>query len=151
MREMVLNHASLCASDQQTAVDLLHSMAAGMAVLVRDRVATGNLRMRYSIYETLCLNGCSLFDAYQGLRQRGARDEYHFLVRLSTKCPLLSEVKQDIMDRFLVCQEKTLSKEDGAPLLLCAITDGVAVGFPSESTWDRDRLTVTFEELLSDG
>jgi len=151
VREMVLNHASLSAPDRQTAVEWLQDMAAGMSVLVRDRVVMGYLRMRKSVHETLCLTDWSLFDAYQGLRQRGARDEYLFLVRLSAKTPLLIDVEQEIVDRFRSCQEKTLSMNDGEPLVLCAISNGVAVGFPSESTWDRDRLTITFDELLSDG
>jgi len=44
-----------------------------------------------------------------------------------------------------------LPRDDGAPLVLCAITDAVAVGFPSDPAWDRDRLAVEFEELLPDG
>ena len=32
--------------------------------------------------------------------------------------------------------------------MLCAVTDAVAVGFPSEPVWDRDRVTVAFRELL---
>lgn len=44
-----------------------------------------------------------------------------------------------------------MPRDDGAPLVLCAVTDAIAVGFPSEPVWDRDRLVVAFQELLSDG
>ena len=150
MREMVLNHASLRASDQHTVVDYLKDMAVGMSTLARDGVVQTILRMSQSIYETRCLADWSLFDAYQELRRRGARDEYLFLVRLSAKLPLLSDADRDVADRFLLCEATTLPTGDGEPLVLCAITDGVAVGFPSEPVWDRDQITIDFNELLPD-
>ena len=33
---------------------------------------------------------------------------------------------------------KELPPEDGEPLVLCAITDWIAVGFPSDPVWDSD-------------
>ena len=72
-------------------------------------------------------------------------------MRLSTKSPLLHKIGEDSADRFLRCEEKTLLQEDGAPLLLCAITDAIAVSLPSERVWDHDRLTVDFQELRPDG
>ena len=71
-------------------------------------------------------------------------------MRLSTKCPLLNEVELDIKDRFLACEAKELPREDGEPLVFCAITNWIAVGFPSDPVWDSDRLTVSFNELLHD-
>ena len=53
-------------------------------------------------------------------------------------------------NRFLGCEVETLSQEEGAPLLLCAITDGIAVGFPS-GDWNRHWLTVRFTEMPDDG
>lgn len=69
---------------------------------------------------------------------------------LSAKIPLLNQVGEDVESRFLGCEEWTLSEGDGEPLVFCAITDGVAVGFPSSPEWDRDRVTVHFNELLPD-
>lgn len=150
MREMVLNHASLRASDRYAVVDYLRDMAAGMSMLVRDRVVQTTLRMGQSIHETRCVGDWSLSDAYQGLRQRGALEEYRFLMRLSAKLPLLSDAGQEIADRFLACQAKELPPEDGAPLMFCAITDGVSIGFPSDPVWDRDQIAIDFDELLPD-
>lgn len=147
MREMVLNHASLRAYDRPTAVDWLKGMAAGMAALVKDGVAQATLRMSRPMHETNCMPNWSLFEAYQALRQTGAREEYLFLMRLSTKAPLLSEVDQDIKGRFLGCEAQTVPPEDGEPLLLCAITDWIAVGFPTDG-WIRNQLTIRFTEML---
>ena len=83
-----------------------------------------SLRMCRSVHEVRCSPDRSLFDAYQDLRRRGALEEYRFLMRLSTKSPLLRDVGADSADRFLRCEEKTLPEEDGAPLLLCASVDG---------------------------
>ena len=69
---------------------------------------------------------------------------------LTDKQPLLMEVGPDVKDRFLACEEQTLPANDGEALVFCAITDAIAVGFPSAPEWDRDRVTVHFDELLPD-
>ena len=150
MREMILNHTSVQCPDRQTAIGWLKDVSTGMAHLVSNKVVQSSLRMKHPEQEITCLPDYSLFDAYQDLRKNGARDEYGFLMRLSTKCPLLREVELDIKDRFQACEAKQLPSEDGEPLVFCAITDCIAVGFPSESVWDSDRLAVSFDELLPD-
>lgn len=150
MREMMLNHASLASSDRHTAVEWLKDMTVGMAQLVDENIAERSLRSCQSLYETFCLPEWSLGDAILELQRGGARDEFLFLVRLSTKVPLLSDVGQDAADRFRSCETKMLPPQDGEPLVLCAITDGIAVGFPSNPIWDQDNVTVSFNELLPD-
>ena len=149
---MILNHASLLApgSDRSSISAWLGDVAAGMGQLVADRVAEKSLRMSQGINETWCLPDYSLWDAFNGLRESGFRDEYLFLVRLATKVPLLSETDEDVKDRFLACEEQTLPQGDGEPLVFCVIVDGIAIGFPSQPAWDRDRVTVSFNELLPD-
>lgn len=156
MREMVLNHASLAAPNQHVAAKWLQDVAAGMGELVRNKVADSTLRMRQSIYEIPCAPGTSLWDVLLGLQKEGARDQYVFLLRLSQKVPLLTDVHQEIEDRFRMCEAHgceamALPAEDGEPLVMCAIADGIAVGFPSVPVWEQDRITVTFDEMLSDG
>ena len=155
MREMILNHASLALAGRDEVPAWLVDMASGMAALVRTRVASKSLRACRSAHEFRFPDGRSLFDAYQDLRQQGRRDESAFLMSLTEKVPLPSGVVPEVKDRFLLCEAtacetKTLPPEDGAPLVLCAIADGVAVGFPSEPIWDRDRITIAFRELLPD-
>lgn len=151
MREMVLNHASLDSPDQHTAVDWLTDLAVGMAQLVSENISERSLRSSQSLYEIFCLPELSLWDVILELRARRARDEHLFLVRLSTKVPLLSDIGHEVVDRFRACEAKTLPPKDGEPLVLCAITDGISVGFPSDPVWDQDQVTVCFNELLPDG
>ena len=152
MREMVLNHASVSVPqvDHGVVSEWLKDVASGMGQVVRDKVAQSSLRMVRGLQETQCIPGYSLFDAIHTLRIRGYRDEYVFLLRLATKTPLWSEVAAEIEDRFRACEDRTLPEGDGEPLVLCAIADWIAVGFPSDPIWDRDRITITFDELLSD-
>ena len=152
MREMVVNHSSLFApgSDRHSISEWLKDLAAGMIRLVSQKVVRSGLRMAQSTYETRCLADYSYFDACQALRRSGHRDEYRFLMRLAAKHPLLIDLGEDVRARFLACQERKLPDGDGDPLVLCAINDWIAVGFPSEPIWDSDRLSVDFEELLSD-
>lgn len=149
MREMVLNHASLQAPDHYSAVDWLKDVTSGMTLLILHRVAESTLRMSRLPHEIHCMPAWSLLDALLELRRVGSLEEYLFIMRLSTKVPLLSDVDQNVVDRFLGCEAKGLHPEDGAPLVLCAITDGIAVGFPSAG-WDRDQLTISFNEMIED-
>ena len=72
-------------------------------------------------------------------------------MRLAQKVPVSLGLGRDAADRFLACESLRPSGDDGEPLLVCAITDGIAVGFPSLPEWDRDQLCVVFEQLLPDG
>ena len=89
----------------------------------------------------------SLFEAFLSLRRAGAVEEFRFFMSLTAKTPILAGVGEDVESRFLACEETALSEEDGKPLLLCALTDWIAVGFP-KAPWDCDLVTVRFDELL---
>lgn len=154
MREMVLNHASLSAPDKYTALSWLKDLVIGIKAFTDNQVAPRALRRSDELTEIQCYPYESLWDAYQDLRE-GGRTEYLFLMRLVAKSPLLKDVDQEIKDRFRLCEAvgcdaKTLSPEDGKPLVLCAITDAIAVGFPSEPIWERDQLDISFNELIED-
>ena len=152
MREMVLNHASLLApgSDRGTISTWLKDVAVGMGQLVSEGVVQSGLRMAHSAHDIRCLADYSYFDACTALRQMGHRDEHLFLMRMAAKWPLLIDVGEEVRDRFLTCQERKLPDRDGEPLVLCALNDWIAVGFPSDQIWDCDRLTIDFEELIPD-
>ena len=152
MREMVLNHASVLVpgSNRHEISAWLVELAEGMRRLVESEVVLKSLRTAHALYDTQCLPGYSLFDAYLALRSGGFREEFRLLMGLTDKQPLLTEVGPDVKDRFLACEEQTLPADDGEPLVFCAITDGITVGFPSAPEWDRDRVTVHFDELLPD-
>ena len=147
---MILNHASLASAERLAADAWLTDVAAGVGALVANGVVSKDLRMSRWPHEIGCPGDRSLNDAYCELRQRGERDASAFLMSLSSKAPLLSEVEPAVESRFRGCEETTLPPDDGAPLLLCALTNAVAVSMPSEPAWDHDRLTVTFIELLPD-
>ena len=151
MREMILNHASVVPAGWHDVLEFLPDLADGMAALVRDGAAVATLRMSRSLHETRWPDEGSLFNAFREVGRRGARDQSLFLMKLSEKAPLLSSLAPDVTYRFRMCEEKTLPPDDGAPLVLCAITDAIAVGFPSEPVWNRDRLPVDFRELLPNG
>lgn len=148
MREMVLNHASLTAPDYDTALWWLKDLAIGMIQL--RSIADPSLRMSLAVHEIVILPKLSLFDAFKSLKSIGAREESVFLMRQSSKYPLLSEVESNVRARFLGCEGRQLPAEDCEPLILCAIANWIAVGFPSDSMWDSDQLTVRFNELLAD-
>lgn len=153
MRQMVLNHASVYAPNVRLEEVLawLADLAEGIAELVSRRVVESAWRTCEALELTPCLTDYSLADAIWKLQASGHREASRYLLRLATKTPLLSEVTAEVEGRFWGCEAQSLPAEQGKPLLLCAIADWVAVGFPSNSTWDKDQLTVEFDELLPDG
>ena len=151
MRELILNHASVYTTriNNPEALDWFKDVIEGIASIVGSGIAEKHLRMDKSLYEmSLGPHGQTLYDLVLELQGKGYRDEYRFFVGLAAKVPLLNELEEDIRDRFRACEEQTLAKGDGDPLVLCAISDGIAVGFPSQEIWDSDRLDVRFCELL---
>ena len=152
MRQMVLNHASVHSLGQsrETVAHWLIDLSKGMNKLIEDRVVAGQLRASRELYDTPCLTGYSLQDAIFGMQRAGYLEEYRFLARLATKSPLLRDMPADVRDRFLGCEGTSVPPETGEPLVLCALMNWVAVGFPSEDRWDQDQFTVQFEELQPD-
>ena len=148
---MILNHASLVPAGWHDALRFLPDLADGMAAVVRSGAAQSTLRMSRSLHETYWSDERSLWDALREVMRLGARDQSLFVMKLSEKAPLLSGLGPEVTDRFLMCEAKALPPDDGAPLVLCALTDAICVGLPSEPVWDRDRLPIDFEELLPNG
>lgn len=146
---MVLNHASLTSPDRHTALTWLRDLAIGMTQL--RSIAQSSLRTHLPIHEIRITPDLSLFDAYIELKRVGAREESVFLMRLSAKYPLESEILPEVRDRFLACEGQEIPLEDWKPLVLCVITNWIAIGFPSVPDWDKDRLSVEFNELLPNG
>ena len=155
MREMVLNHASLQVFDLYTAVERLKDIAAGMAALVNADVTRAVLRTSRPIHETPRMFGWTLWDALLEWREDVdvPPEDRRLIMAMFSKSRTLTDVDPDIKDRLrgcyeeIDCEEKTLPPEDGEPLLLCAITDWIAVGFPTDG-WNRDQLTIRFDEML---
>lgn len=147
MRQFVLNHTSIVGSEPDLSTEWLKDMALGM----RELIATGVC----SLHQGLRMNnkGCAayfamLYDESDPRRKIEAREEVEFLAGLASIVPLLKDDDDELKDRFNRCQEKSLPLEDGNPLLYCVLTDGISIGFPSDQTWDRDEVTVSFDELL---
>lgn len=150
---MVLNHASALATGhgRDEVFRWLADLALGISSLENEGVVERGLRIMKELYEVECLTGWSLRDAMLRMPQMGYRDEGIRLARLATKSPLLKDLPADVKNRFHGCEGVGMSPEEGAPLLLCAVTDWVAVGLPSAPAWDRDSVVVEFDELRSDG
>ena len=150
MREFVLNHASVFAPDGGDLTSWLVGISRGMAALIDSGVADKTLRMYRHMAHVWCRPGHSLYDACVRLRSHD-RDSYLLLMRLAQKVPVSQGLGSNAKDRLLACESLRPSGDEGEPLLVCAISDGIAVGFPSLPEWDRDRLRITFEELLPNG
>ena len=151
MRELVLNDASIAAADQSTEIDWLADIAKGMSSLVINQVVQNTLRMSRPLQYIHYRGNNSLWEVILALRKQGLVEEHRLLMRSIVKSPLENELEEDVKDRFLSCEGKTFPPPEGDPLVLCAISDGIAVSFPSDSVWDRNLIKVDFYELKDDG
>lgn len=151
MREMVLNHCSFVAPTQDMAVDWLKDLIVGISQIVGAGMVEATLRARHYSYDVYCMPETSLFSISLDLLHRGAHEEFRLFSTLNAKVPLLKDADPRAAARFLACQHRTMDPADGEPLLYCAISGDVSVGFPSSKEWDEDLLTVEFEELLPEG
>ena len=136
MHEMVLNHTSLRHPDRHTAVEWLTGMAAGILELHKNGVVEPTLSMSQ-------MPGWPLFDVCQALPQ----DKCVFIMELFDKSRLLSGVDEDTKGCEVVGGEgeaQMLSPQDSVPLIFCANTNAIAVGFPY-GIWDCDQITVNGE------
>ena len=149
MRELVLNHASLMVDSRSAAVEALKDIISGMVALVRCGAAGPVLRSARDMTQMPCAPDFSFFDALLRLQGTGAREELAFFAGLATKSPLVSDLGAE--HRIFITEAQDMRPDDGAPLLLCALDDSVAVSFPTSPGWDRDRIVVEFRELLPDG
>ena len=156
MREWVLNHSSIAPADRHDAIAWLRDLTGAMSQLYLAKVAGHSLRSFVLFSDLKCSDGSSVPDpaiAFFGARMF---EEARWWQRIQTKYPADIGLHEDIKDRLRTCeatgcQPITMSPIDGAPLLLCAFIDGVALSFPSDQLWRRDELTIHYDELDDDG
>ena len=154
MREMVLNHASLEARDPRTVSGWIIDLIDGIKRIIDAKVVPMQLHTSKRFSDIQCAPGISLDQiGYSMFKSPNSRDEAQFLMILSSQTSLLTESNPAVSSRLSGCELRPnprmpTTREDSAPLLYCAIADGIAVGFPSNPIWDSDELDVNFDELL---
>lgn len=150
---MIFNHASVKALSvtEQQAVEYLNDLSRGMAQLVNDGVVNFQMRLSKHYSEITCMGDNNFYGFIQMLRRYGHHDEFGFFIRLATKVPLLTDVEEDLVDRFWGCEGNEVPVGDNEPLIFCAISDGVLISLPSDPNWDSNILKVEFKELMDNG
>ena len=154
VREIVLNEASFPRADvveRRVAMGWLSGLSRGIAYLTKQGVVAPTLRTRASLSQVPLGHGVSVMQCLIHLARSRERDDALFLLRLGSKSPLLTDLGAEVVDRFRGCEARGMEPPDGEPLVLCAHLDAVAAGVPSNDAWDRDTLTVRFDELQRDG
>ena len=162
VRDLVLNHMSLTAPDRRSAIEWICDLIEGISGLGKFQVVSGRL-IRYStdapvnLWYFQCDDGSRVDNVIHVLRSTGRMEVARRLQQLDNKS-LIEEQDPDIVEKFEACdadgcESVLLTPDEGAPLLLCALTNGIAVSFPSQEHWKRDVLNVRYIEdvLLEDG
>jgi hypothetical protein len=153
LRELVLNEISIPFEheDEDRAPQSLRALAEVISAAVCAGVVDNSLRMCRPLHELSLVGRLSIFDALiQLLKDPTGVEEARYLMRLSQKCPLLSDVLVEIEGRFhgLDCQSFD-QRPDG--LLYCLAADGISVSFLSQPIWDAERVTFSANELDAEG
>ena len=155
MREWVLNHSSVAPADRHDAIAWLQDLSRAMSQLYLAKVAGHSLRSFVLFSDLECSDGSSFPDPATVLFKARLFEEARWCQRMQTKHPADIGLHEDIKDRLNLCeatgsQPITMSPIDGAPLLLCAFIDGIALSFTSAQLWRNDELTIRFDELDDD-
>lgn len=152
MRPLILNEASLRAPNatRHEISSWLRDLAIGIRGVVTDGIAERKIRMRPQALVVKCTPSLSFHSAILNLRGAENRDTRSYWLGLTTKAPWIDDLPEAKRERFLSCEECDLPKRDGEALLLCVVTGGIAVGFPSSPLWDTDRMTIRFIEMISE-
>ena len=154
MRDLVLNHCSLTPPNAHVAAEWFEQMATSIVGLkelqvITDRYIRISPALRGCLYRIECMDGTDFYPLKS--RERGA----------SLKLALMEQrlIEEDLdpilLDRLRGCQATgyaaiPLNLDQGRPILLGALTNGVMVSFPSCPVWESDNLTVLFDELPQD-
>ena len=149
MREFVLNDGSLeAAASRAEAMVHLRDVAKAAASLVARKIAISVLRSTKPLMELPCSAEDTFWGCLQGLHKNSeTRDEGLFLSRMATKSPIYADLPIPLADRYWGVQEIAGSRLSATSLILCAITDSIAVSLPTDLVWDRDALTIPFNEM----
>ena len=153
MREMIFNEASvqIVVTSIHQIRPLLVDVARGMAGLVSNGVSTPILRMTNSWNGYRCATDGSLWDLLSlMLRERREVEETRFLMRLSTKCPLLVDLPDQVANRFYGCESADEGGLHNECLILCAHVFGIAISLPLLPKFDHDQLLICFREMAPD-
>ena len=162
VRDLVLNHTSLTPPDTRSAIEWISDLIEGISGLREFDVVSGKL-IRTSpdspvnLWYFQCADGSRVDNVFKLLRSNRRREVSRRLQLLVNKS-LIEDLDPDIVEKFESCDAEgcgsiSLTPEEGAPLLLCALSNGIAVSFPSQELWKRDVLNVRYIEdvLLEDG
>ena len=151
-----MNHANVTARDQRTASHWIHDVVDGMRTLIDARLVPMQLRASKEFYEIQCAPETTLDRiVYSMFKSPATKDNAHFLMVLSSRLSLLNDADPEVNSKMSGCEFRPIAgmpttEDDGVPLLYCAITDGIAVGFPSDPVWEQDQIDVYYNELSSD-
>jgi hypothetical protein len=145
MREFVLNEASLkshytCPTE---AVAVLDSVVRGIAGLVSAKVAGKSLRASRPLHDITIAPGVSLWCLAQlALKIPRFKSSAILFLSLSQRVPIEDGLDPDMLGRLRLADLGTPTISGATALVLCALSDGIALGFPTEPHWDVDLLNL---------
>lgn len=156
MREWVLNHSSVTPDDPRVALTWLRELTKAMSDLYLDKIAGHSLRSFVLFADLRCSDGSPVPDPAVAFFEARLFEEGRWWRRMQTKYPADVGLHEDIKDRLKLCEATgcdpiSMSRLDGAPLLLCAFIDGISISFPAAPLWQQSELIVRYDELNEDG
>jgi hypothetical protein len=143
MRDLVFNETCVpgqfatLADAVQSAIDLI----TGLIELSRHKITSGELRLHQPPDQIVLGAGVSLGDvAIALLRSPANREEGRFFARMALKVPVDYGLPNEMIDHLLRCRSEAYPESIG--LLLCALSNRIAVTLSADTVWDRDRIVV---------
>jgi hypothetical protein len=154
VREFVLNEASLeshYASVSEAVVDL-DSVVRGIAALVSAGVAVNTLRASRPLHDITIVPGVNLWRLAQlAMRNPRSKDSAALFLRMSQRVPIEDGLAADMKGRLLLADLAKPGLSGATALVLCALSDRIALGLPTQPRWDVDLLNISVILLNEEG
>jgi len=154
LREFVLNEASFenlysCAGD---AVPALDSVVRGIAGLVSAGVASKNLRASRPLHEIIVAPGVDLWRLAQiAIKDPRFKSSATLFLSISQRAPIEAGLDADLLGRLRLADLVKPPISRPTPLVLCALSGRIALGFPTAAQWDVDLLALNLIFLDEEG
>lgn len=151
MREFVFNEASLathyaCDADAVVALD---GIVRGIARLVSAGVADKSLRASRPLHEIAVAPGLDLFHLAQiALSNPLTKSSAILFLKISHRIPIDDGLDPDMLTHLRLADLITPVTSGATALVLCALSDWIALGFPTEPRWDVDLLALSVVFLM---
>lgn len=151
MREIVLNRASISAPCINTATGWLATTIREVGCLISNGITFKYLRQAEEAYNIYVCGSVSLNDVARRMALSNCRDEFNLWSSLTSRVPAYLPDTETLLKAMGGIEAVDDNGDRHQDIIFCASVFGIAVGFPSEESWQASTVKVRYLLLQDDG